>query len=365
MDELRRRQALAQAHGRRRQGQAPARRRASSRCASASTGCSTRAPSTRSAHHRQGRVRRPQRPRGPDAGQLRVRPRQIDGRPVVVAGDDFTVRGGAADAVDQAEADFAEQMGERARVPIVRLIDGTGGGGSVKTIETTGRTYVPGNRGWEWVVANLATVPAVALGLGSVAGLGAARLAATHYSVMVKGISQMFVAGPPVVARARRAGRPRRSSAAARSTRATARSTTRSPARPKRSRGRGASSRTCRRRSTACRARRRSNDDPSAPRGLADRRDPARPAQGLRMRPIVETPASTAAASSRSAQYGRSVITGLARLDGWPVAVLASDPYLLRRRLDGRRLPEGHALRRLRRDVPSAGRAPRRHTRAS
>src|SRR3546814_4436357 len=25
--------------------------------------------------------------------------------------------------------------------------------------------------------------------------------------------------------------------------------------------------------------------------------------------------------------YGRSVITGLARLDGWPVAILASDPY--------------------------------------
>ena len=25
--------------------------------------------------------------------------------------------------------------------------------------------------------------------------------------------------------------------------------------------------------------------------------------------------------------YGRSIITGLARLDGWPVAVLASDPY--------------------------------------
>ena len=25
--------------------------------------------------------------------------------------------------------------------------------------------------------------------------------------------------------------------------------------------------------------------------------------------------------------YGRSAITGLARLDGWPVAILAGDPY--------------------------------------
>jgi acetyl-CoA carboxylase carboxyltransferase component len=43
-------------------------------------------------------------------------------------------------------------------------------------------------------------VPVVGLGLGSVAGLGAARLAASHYSVMTKS-SAMFVAGPPVVAR--------------------------------------------------------------------------------------------------------------------------------------------------------------------
>ena len=33
---------------------------------------------------------------------------------------------------------------------------------------------------------NLAEVPVVGLGLGSVAGLGAARLAASHYSVMTK-----------------------------------------------------------------------------------------------------------------------------------------------------------------------------------
>ncbi len=50
------------------------------------------------------------------------------------------------------------------------------------------------------MTANLAEVPVVGLGLGSVAGLGAARLASSHYSVMTKA-SAMFVAGPPVVAR--------------------------------------------------------------------------------------------------------------------------------------------------------------------
>ena len=52
----------------------------------------------------------------------------------------------------------------------------------------------------------MGTVPVVALGLGSVAGLGAARLAASHYSVMVKEMSAVFVAGPPVV---ERLGEPR------------------------------------------------------------------------------------------------------------------------------------------------------------
>jgi len=52
------------------------------------------------------------------------------------------------------------------------------------------------------VAENLGKVPVVSLGLGAVAGLGAARLVASHYSLMVRGLSQMFTAGPPVVAAA-------------------------------------------------------------------------------------------------------------------------------------------------------------------
>ena len=96
---------------------------------------------------------------------------------------------------------MCEQMANELRLPLIRLVEGSGGGGSVKTIETTGRANVPGVAGWEWVVNNMGTVPRVALGLGSVAGLGAAHLAAAHYSVMVKDKSALFVAGPPVVER--------------------------------------------------------------------------------------------------------------------------------------------------------------------
>ena len=129
---------------------------------------------------------------------------QVDGRTVVLVGDDFTVRRGSADAAIYAKPLMAEEMAQEFRLPIIRIIEGSGGGGSVKTIETTGRANLPGQvnqtRGFYMMTANLPVVPVVGLGLGSVAGLGAARLASTHYSVMTKN-SAMFVAGPPVVAR--------------------------------------------------------------------------------------------------------------------------------------------------------------------
>ena len=126
-----------------------------------------------------------------------------DGRPIVVCGDDFTVRGGSADATIKEKPQLAEMMAFEQRIPIVRIIEGSGGGGSVRTIETTGRANLPGGQGtssrFDLMARNLSNVPVVSLGLGSVAGLGAARLAASHYSVMTKETSAMFVAGPPVV----------------------------------------------------------------------------------------------------------------------------------------------------------------------
>jgi acetyl-CoA carboxylase carboxyltransferase component len=126
---------------------------------------------------------------------------RIDGRRVVVGGDDFTVRGGAADAAIGNKMAYSERMALGLKLPMVRLVDGTGGGGSVKTLEMSGRTYVPANPGWRAVVDLLGEVPVVAACLGPVAGLGAVRVATAHFSVMVKGSSQLFVAGPPVVER--------------------------------------------------------------------------------------------------------------------------------------------------------------------
>jgi acetyl-CoA carboxylase carboxyltransferase component len=251
---------------------------------------------------------------------------RIEGRPVVVGGDDFTVRGGAADASIRGKQVQSEQMANELRIPLVRLIDGTGGGGSVKTIETQGYTYVPANPAWDWVVKNMGTVPVVSLGLGSVAGLGAARLATSHYSVMVEGTSHMFIAGPPVVARL--SGPITKDELGAADIHARA----------------GAVDDVVESEAEAfARARRFLSYLPSsvyelperiAPTDDLSRRDPwlieAVPRERRKvydMRRILNAIVDQNSLFEMGRKFGGSVITALARLDGWPVAVLASDPY--------------------------------------
>ena len=251
---------------------------------------------------------------------------RANGRPVVVGGDDFTVRGGSADATIKEKHNQCEEMANALRLPLIRMVEGSGGGGSVKTIETTGRANVPGVSGWELVVENMATVPRVALGLGSVAGLGAAHLAASHYSVMVKDRSALFVAGPPVVARTGRDLSKNELGGYEIQLKA------------------GAVDHAVDTEEEAfeC-ARRFLSYLPDSVHGLPPRGptddDPDRRVEWLigavprdirkvyRMRPIVEAVADAGSFFEMGRSYGRSVATGFARLDGWPVAVMASDPY--------------------------------------
>ena len=83
------------------------------------------------------------------------------------------------------------------RLPYVRLLDATGG--SVRTFERIGRTYIPTNPTTPGVQDLLCRVPVVAAVLGSVAGLPAVDSCLAHFNVMVRGTSQVFPGGPPVV----------------------------------------------------------------------------------------------------------------------------------------------------------------------
>jgi methylmalonyl-CoA decarboxylase subunit alpha len=125
---------------------------------------------------------------------------KINGRKVAFSGGDFTIRGGASDASIGNKGQFAEKLALETRIPYVRLLDATGG--SVKTFEKIGRTYLPGNAGTNLSAELLQNVPVVSAVLGSVAGLPAVQACLCHFSVMVKGTSQVFVAGPKVVEQA-------------------------------------------------------------------------------------------------------------------------------------------------------------------
>lgn len=67
----------------------------------------------------------------------------LNGRRVVIGGDDFTVRGGAADAKVGDKSRYGERYALEMRLPLVRLVDGSGDGGSVKTLEMVGHSYGP------------------------------------------------------------------------------------------------------------------------------------------------------------------------------------------------------------------------------
>ncbi len=122
---------------------------------------------------------------------------RLDGRRVVLNAGDFTVRGGAADAAVGNKGGYAQRMACEWRLPYVRLLDAAGG--SVRTFEQIGRTYIPVSSSTPGIERLLCTVPVVSAVLGSVAGLPAVEACLSHFSLMVKDISQVFPGGPPVV----------------------------------------------------------------------------------------------------------------------------------------------------------------------
>jgi acetyl-CoA carboxylase carboxyltransferase component len=124
---------------------------------------------------------------------------KIDGRKAIVTGGDFTVRGGSAHTRGGMGQELsASQRALEWRLPFIRLLDAAGG--SVRTFEEHGRTYLPDGNAWTTHdVQLLSSSPVVSAVLGSVAGLPAINACMAHFSVMVRGISQLFPGGPPVV----------------------------------------------------------------------------------------------------------------------------------------------------------------------
>lgn len=260
----------------------------------------------------------------------------INGRPVVATADDFTIRGGAADAGIARKMVQAEMMAHELKLPIIRMIDGTGGGGSVKTLEMIGATYIPAVPGWSDVVQNLDSVPVVALALGPTAGLGAARTVASHYSIMVRGLSQLFAAGPAVVDGLGESYKGPDDHQQAKEDLGGVDIHTRNGvvddevASEAEAFARARHFLSFMPEHVGQLARRAETRDP------VDRREeallslvPREPTQVYSMRRCLDMVLDKGTVFEIGKHWGRAAITALARLDGWPVAVVASDPSYL------------------------------------
>lgn len=121
-------------------------------------------------------------------------------RQVYLTSDDFAIRGGHADGHNGLKTLYGEKLALRLKVPVVKLVDGSSGGGSVTTIATTGYSYLPHVTLLKTVVLQLNQgIPNLGAVVGPAIGLGAARVVSTHFSVMAADIGSLFNAGPKVV----------------------------------------------------------------------------------------------------------------------------------------------------------------------
>lgn len=121
---------------------------------------------------------------------------RLDGRRAMLSADDFTIRGGSSESTVSDKWIYAERYAHEMQIPLVRLVDTAGG--SVKLLEQQQSTKIPGYFAWP-SISLLSRVPVVGVALGACAGLGAIKVAASHFSVMLRGASQVFAGGPPVV----------------------------------------------------------------------------------------------------------------------------------------------------------------------
>ena len=253
---------------------------------------------------------------------------RLDGRPVVVGGEDFTLRGGSPSPAGLRKSVYAEELALRYRLPLVRFLQG--GGGSVlgaaggKGPRLTGDPVFAPHR-FLSIAQVMAQAPVVSAAMGAVAGFPAARLVASHLAIMTKS-AQVMVAGPAVVGRAL-GDEPTKEALGG----------------PKVHARNGVVDRVVEDEAEAYQVVREflsylpTNVSELAPRGARDdppeRREetlleivPRERRQVYKMREVIRGVFDRDSFFEMTRECGRSQITGLARLDGHTVGVWANDP---------------------------------------
>ncbi|MEM6622177.1 MAG: carboxyl transferase domain-containing protein [Pseudomonadota bacterium] len=126
---------------------------------------------------------------------------RIEGRRVLVGGEDFTMKGGSPSAAGYRKSRYTEDLALQYRCPLIRLHEGAGG-----SVGGTGKASLPAPvfepHRFISVARCMATVPVASGAMGAVAGMPAGRLVASHFSAMAAATAQILTAGPAVVERA-------------------------------------------------------------------------------------------------------------------------------------------------------------------
>jgi acetyl-CoA carboxylase carboxyltransferase component len=262
---------------------------------------------------------------------------RVDGRPVALGGEDFTVRAGAPqmylDRMKGGLGGFVEDLAHEYRMPLVLFMEGIGG--DVASQDAKGHSYLVSSISWQRSYQLLSEVPVLTAVLGAAAGGTAGRTVLSHFSVITRD-SVLFAGGPPVVRRAlgREVDKVELGGAEMHTSVS------------------GAVDNLAEDEDDAIAQLRRvlsylpQNVWELAPRGdrsdPVDRRDdvlldlvPENRRRPYKMRKVIDVIVDRDSFFEVGPGWGRTTITGYARIDGIPVGVIANDPMRLAGALDG------------------------------
>jgi len=126
----------------------------------------------------------------------------LDGNRIVLLADDFTIKGASVGDLYKAKMAYIMKMARELKIPMVRLLDGAGG--TIKEILKFGYIKFPTlpDHAMKDLVNIMSMVPVVSVALGPTAGSGGLLMVSSHFSVMVKEKSQVFVGGPALAKQA-------------------------------------------------------------------------------------------------------------------------------------------------------------------
>ncbi|MCD7052718.1 carboxyl transferase domain-containing protein [Rhodococcus sp. BH2-1] len=119
----------------------------------------------------------------------------IDGRPVMVGAEDFTVAGGSIGTAAASKRTRAAQLALRNRTPLVMMLEGAGH----RATNALERNR-PAPNDLQAMADLSGLVPTVAIVTGPSAGHGALAAPLSDFVIMVGGHGALFTAGPPLVA---------------------------------------------------------------------------------------------------------------------------------------------------------------------